>query len=328
MLLPWHESAATQLAQLIGREKLPHALLITGPAYSGLRRLGHWLQRSLLCLEPQQGRACMECRSCHLLSAGSHPDAYALHPEEDSTVIKVDAVRRLIHDFMLTTTISRYKAALIAPAEQMNVNAANALLKTLEEPLGQAVLILTSANPGRLLPTIRSRCQVVRVEPAQRNVTLQWLATRYSEHTEAQHLSAWQGAGGQPMLAGRYLAEDLLAVRQQVGEDLLALSRDKLAPADVAGRWLDFPLEDIWLWLGQWLMAGVQAQLTGQMPDAGPEAVGEILHAVEAADAEALLGLQRHAMHNRRFLDSPLRQDLLITDWLLKWRQVINTASV
>ena len=127
----------------------------------------------LLCRENEPAGLCSHCRSCTLLAAGSHPDYFDLQPDEGKQVIKVDQVRALIGKLDLTTSISERKVACIHPAEEMNAAAANALLKSLEEPAGNTVLILVSDNPGRLPVTIRSRCQAISVNQPDSQLVVQ-----------------------------------------------------------------------------------------------------------------------------------------------------------
>ena len=163
--LPWQRAQWQRLAQQIEGERLPHALLLAGPQGVGKRTFARALTALLLCRSPQYGAACGACKSCLLLAAQAHPDGHWLAPEEagntlkGTRVIKIDQVRDLVERMVQTAQQGGRKVAVIAPAEAMNRNAANALLKTLEEPAGTALLILISDMPGRLLPTVRSRCQ-------------------------------------------------------------------------------------------------------------------------------------------------------------------------
>ena len=152
---PWQENLWQQLA---GRAQHAHAYLLHGPAGIGKRALAERLMARLLCLSPSGLDACGNCKSCHLLAAGTHPDNFVLEPEEADKPIKVDQVRELVEFVVQTAQLGGRKVVLLEPAEAMNLNAANALLKSLEEPSGNTVLLLISHQPSRLLPTIKSRC--------------------------------------------------------------------------------------------------------------------------------------------------------------------------
>lgn len=141
--------------------QLAHALIVTGQARLGqgafARRLGRWL----LCLDPQDAAPCGQCSACHLMQAETHPDWHLCVPEKEGGQIGVDAVRALIEALSHTAHHAERKVAIIEPADRMTNEAANALLKTLEEPPGQRTLFLVTDRPARLPATIRSRCRLL-----------------------------------------------------------------------------------------------------------------------------------------------------------------------
>ena len=157
-MLPWLEDPWNRFAGGLEQDRLPHAVLLTGPEGIGKGQLAMAMVEGLLCLE-RAPEACGECRSCRLLAGGAHPDRFTVTFPEGKRQITVEQIRGLLDRLALTTTISPRKVALIHPAEGMNVNAANALLKNLEEPPGETVLILLSHDPSRLPVTVRSRSQ-------------------------------------------------------------------------------------------------------------------------------------------------------------------------
>jgi DNA polymerase-3 subunit delta' len=160
-ILPdWLQPGRNQLQQMIRQGRLPHALLISGSEGLGKRMLADWLAGTLLC-EQSHGdvSACGQCSACGWFDNGWHPDLLRLEPEEAGKAIKVDQVRRLGASLGMTSHSGGYKITIVQPADAMNVNAANSLLKTLEEPTANTLLILLTATPGRLPATILSRCQ-------------------------------------------------------------------------------------------------------------------------------------------------------------------------
>ena len=307
-IYPWQQAAWKHLAQLLEQSKLPHAILLSGPHYCGLGRLGEQLQALLVCQQPDTGKPCGQCLSCRLLSAGNHPDAACLRVEDGSTEIRIHQVRNLIHQITLTPSISQRKVALIQPADAMNKSSANALLKTLEEPAGHSVLILLSNDPQRLLPTIRSRCQQLPVPAPANDQAGQWLKDNYPDQLQELLDEALNAAQGMPMLAVRYLESDLLSQRKQVARDLQALVRQQEHALSTAQRWADLPCNELWLWLSGWCGSLARKQVVS-----GGNVAGIHLSATE------LLDLQKLALESWRLCDTPLRQDLLLTDWLLIW---------
>ena len=156
--------------------KLPHALLFTGVPGLGKKQFVRFVAESLLCRDcsPTTG-ACGVCTSCTQLTAGAHPEFWTLLPEGASMNIKVDSVRDLVNWLQLSAPPGQYRAALIDQADAMNRNAANSLLKTLEEPGERAVLILSADRPGSLPATIRSRCQCTVLTLRDHTAAEQWL---------------------------------------------------------------------------------------------------------------------------------------------------------
>jgi DNA polymerase III subunit delta' len=183
--LPWLAPIAARA--LADRDRWPHALLIAGTEGIGKRALAAHFAQSLLCeTGPPDGQACGTCAGCRYVEAGQHPDLMVVEPVEfdeegnatPTDVIKIEAVRRLTDWSQVTSHRGRAKVALIAPAEAMHYSAANALLKTLEEPPAGTFLMLVSHRPGRLPPTIASRCRRLDVPMPDAVDAERWLASQ------------------------------------------------------------------------------------------------------------------------------------------------------
>ncbi len=225
-LPPW---IATQLQALVPQPG--HALLLQGPSGLGQYTLGLELARAWLCETPQAQGACGQCPSCHAIEVRTHADLCVLMPEtammalgwplsekaqqdiddkkrKPSKEIRVDALRDAVEFAQRTSARGRGKVVLVYPAERMNSIAANALLKTLEEPVGEVRFVLASEAAHQLLPTIRSRClSHTLVWPAP-NEALAWLSDQMPE-SDAQVLL--RAAGGRPEEALRWAQAGLTA---------------------------------------------------------------------------------------------------------------------
>jgi DNA polymerase III delta' subunit len=176
MRYPWTHAQWTQLHQRRQQQRLPHALLLAGPPGLGKADFARDLAQSLLCEQPTAaGMACQHCRSCARFTATTHPDFLVVEPEEPGKAIKVDQVRDLISQFALASHQGGYRIAIVQPAEQMNLAAANSLLKTLEEPPADSLILLISARPSLLPATILSRCQRLEFAPPAHELALAWL---------------------------------------------------------------------------------------------------------------------------------------------------------
>lgn len=235
------------LQRSLERGRLGHAYLFTGHQIDELEVLARTLAKTLNCRQPVRSAegemavdCCDCCVSCRKIDGDSHADVHWARPESKSRVITIDQMRELMREIQLKPGEAEYKLAIIAGADRLNPQAANAFLKTLEEPPSKSVLILLSSEPQRLLETILSRCLRLNFagESARKTdpATLEWLA-KFSE-TAAEE---------QRGLLGRYGLLDVLArrlgeMRALVGESLTArspLERHDELEKDLREKWED-----------------------------------------------------------------------------------------
>jgi DNA polymerase-3 subunit delta' len=155
------------LRSALDKNHLPHALLFLGPEGSGRRAVSKELAKALFCKNPEKGDSCGECAACRRVGSGTHPDYFTMGVEEDSRVIKVEAVRTLVAKASMKPFEAPLSVFVIERAEAMNDTAQNALLKTLEEPPGRALFILIAQSAETLLATIRSRVQTMNFLPVK-----------------------------------------------------------------------------------------------------------------------------------------------------------------
>jgi DNA polymerase-3 subunit delta' len=172
-----HESLVEAFDHVVQRGRLAHAYLFTGPAGVGKRLFAQELAKALLCEDPPGRRleACDHCAACLQIEAGTHPDFFAAGRPEDSLEVPIDVVRELCDSFALKSARGRGKVAILDDADDLNAEAANCFLKTLEEPPPRAVLILVGTSPERQLSTIVSRCQNVRFAPLPETLVVELL---------------------------------------------------------------------------------------------------------------------------------------------------------
>lgn len=159
----------------ITADRVAHAYLFEGPAGCGRRTTALAMIQALFCSQPVDGDACGQCRSCRKLESGNHADLHILEPLPDKRDISIEQVRELQQVLSLRPYEANRKACLIHPAERMTIGAANALLKTLEEPPGHAVMILLATQADLLLSTVRSRCQHLRFSPLDDSIVARLL---------------------------------------------------------------------------------------------------------------------------------------------------------
>jgi DNA polymerase-3 subunit delta' len=307
---PWHQEHWQRLQSRLARGALPHALLLCGPGGLGKRAFLQRFVRGLLCERPHEGEACGQCRACLLLDAGTHPDfvavTYGLRKDGvQRKEIVVEQIRELSARMAMASQFGGWQVVVIDPADAMNANAANALLKTLEEPSPQTLLLLVADAPWRLPQTIRSRCQRIEFQLPSRDSALAWLAAQ----GVAEPSAALEAAGGNPGLARDWAAQGALARRQAVRKDLAALASGRAEPMEVARRWLDAEPEQCLWFASQAAVDEARARAAGTSAPLGSH-----------LDAEALADWFGAANRARDALRGPLRGDLLLLELLALWR--------
>jgi len=210
--LPWYQGLVAQLQNLQQQKRLPHAILLSLPGESDeLGFLWH-LSMSLLCSNHQDEQPCGECSSCHLMLSNTYPDFKLIGQQYDegkkklNRNIKIEQIRELIHEVYLTRSYDNLKIAVIYPADKMSIAGANSLLKTLEEPAENALIIVATHKPGKIPVTIRSRCQQWTLRLPSLEQGTQWLeAQGFDADKIGQYLEL---ADGDPSLALRLHAID------------------------------------------------------------------------------------------------------------------------
>lgn len=191
---PWQETQWQRLLKADAGGRLPHALLLSAPAGTGLHEFAEQWVRARLCHAEEA--PCGRCPACEQLRGGTHPDFVRIEPEESGKAIGIDVVRAMNERIGLTAG-SRGKIALINPADALTLQAANSLLKTLEEPPAGSMIMLLSTRPSRLPATVRSRCQKIAFGLPERSSALEWLREQGLEDP----VSRLARAGGAPLIA-------------------------------------------------------------------------------------------------------------------------------
>ncbi|MEO6075607.1 MAG: DNA polymerase III subunit delta' [Dokdonella sp.] len=318
----WLLPVWNRLAETLAQGRPHHAMLIAGAAGLGKREFAEALIASVLCSQRHDDlRACGGCKSCLLLAAGSHPDRILLtfearaKPNENKlrTELVVDQVRALSQRLSLSSQFGGLQLALIEPAEALNENAANALLKTLEEPTAASVMILVCNDPSRLPATIRSRCQRIDVAIPARELALDWL--RAKGLTAERAATALDTVQGNPGAACQLIEDGGLDLREQCERDLVALTGGRASALAIADSWAaDRPEQRLWL-------AAILARDEAQRIGVGEAGRFGLTRTMEIQKLAAWFG---HANRVRRLLDTPVRSDLLLLDLMRDWHAATN----
>jgi len=335
-LFPWLSDVWSRL--LDRHEALPHALLIQGRPGLGKTHLALRFAERLLC-EVARGAdaACGTCPSCSWFAQGNHPDFRLVQPDAlsaepggesarrgdagegtaPSRQIRIDQVRDLQAFLRIGTHRGGIRVALIRPAEAMNPATANSLLKSLEEPPPGTLMLLVSSDPQRLLPTVRSRCQVVAVAAPDRPVALGWLRSQGVADPDA----ALGFAAGAPLAAVEQA--DHAERRAAMVRLLVTPGFDAVHGAEqLSGT----ALPDVVSWLQKWVYDLIRVRSGGD-PRYHPGAAEQIAGLARRADPIRLTHLARRIGEARAVAQHPLNPKLFLEDLLMQYRKLSGAAD-
>ncbi len=326
-LPPWQEDVAS--LALSRRDRWPHALLITGRQGLGKRMLALHFARALLCETPAAGgNACGTCQGCLYIAQGTHPDLRVIEPyvfDDDGNAtpvdtIAIDRIRELTEFTHLSAHRGRGKVGVIVPAEAMNASAANALLKTLEEPPERTYLLLVSHQPSRLPATIISRCLRLAAPEPDRVSAAAWLKARGVDRAEL----VLAQAGGAPLLALDLAGDSLQQQRDSLLDELARPER--LSPVALGAQIDAGPrdgrkarLGETLYWLLTWT-ADLAAVTAGAPPRFHPDRREALSRLARRVARVPLFRYYRALLQQRSLLAHPLQPRLVAEALLFEYR--------
>lgn len=317
--LPWQEE---QWRLLLVRKKinrLPHALLLEGQIGLGKFNFALALAELLLC-EQNDKTACGKCRACHLLNIGNHPDLIMLGPEETSKTIKIHQIRELVNTLNQTAQFAGYQIVIINPAETMNRAAANALLKMLEEPPGQVMILLLTHQPALLPATIRSRCQRVIFSPPSLAQGKQWLSKHLGDHCNNLEvlLTITENA---PLSALKMFENGEFETCYQLLTDLVQLSHEEIDPIQCATHYKEADLQKVLSYLHIWIMLAIRYSFSIQLSSEWSHQQLSLLEIISQKTAHLLFAYLDNLQQAKRQLQivPGLNQQLLLESFFISW---------
>jgi len=309
----WQQGLWAPLCQQFEAQRLPHALMLTGQRGVGKHQFAKVLAQKLLCQSPTGDYGCGQCKGCQLLQAETHPDLRWLSPEEKSRVIKIDDVRTMCDFLAKTAQQGGWKVAVIEPAEAMNVHAANALLKSLEEPSGRTILVLLSHDAHLVPATVRSRCRKLLFPTPSRDEVIPWLE-QVSGKPVTDIIELLHGANGSPLLALEMDQNNGLEKHRQFVQLLLEVASGQRSAITAAEECLSLsPLEALG-WLQSSLIKALpQVQLSGEGSELfhNPPNIHNVYRYLDR------LAAARRQMQSTANLNVQLLWEQILLDWKL-----------
>lgn len=307
----WFTEVWNQFVESVNKQRFGHAVLLIGSSGIGTLDLARSMALYLLCAAPQNGRSCGACKSCLLNQSDGHPDLTIVSPEEKSTAIKIDQIRSVSDSVGKTAQQGGNKVIVVYPSESMNLNAANALLKNLEEPSGHTHFILVCERPSDLLATIKSRCIIWSLPLPSRQAAEKWLAMNKVEDAER----GLELLGNNPLEIRRWVDHDLFAQRAKLESTLEEVISGAESIPKASQKILSMGCEWIIEQIQHWIHIAVKSQLASYK--AGNGALDQRLAAVSAKRLlswESTLG-QRRAMLTSGANPNP---ELLLNELLME----------
>ena len=316
----------------------PNALLLKGRRGIGKLDFARTLSQYLLCEDRvASGAPCGKCQGCLWFAKGNHPDFRLVQPaaygegtetrefeerpkneeKKEGNQIEIEQIRGLDDFINLSSHRNGYKVILIHPAEAMNLHAANALLKTLEEPPANTVFILVSHRPQRLLPTIVSRCRSVAMPVPTREVAQNWLA----QQAIAEYEIALAQGGYAPLAALEIANGTNPEQRREFLRGIVAANQDPISLAETA---CEYPLSDVINWLQKWICDLVYCKFTGEVRY-HLDFTETVSNLSASTNALRLMRYYRELLVAQRTLHHPLNSRLVVEQLAISYcRSVFN----
>ncbi len=347
MYYVWHKG---EWEQLVNVQALHHGLMVTGADGIGKREFCLALAKFLLCDNKElkvSGGDCGRCQNCELFDAGTHPDFHLLTSETENIqtriplvsaysdryqnvqargkktkpgkIIPIDQIRLLIERFSTQPHISQHKVVLVMPADAMNTNASNALLKLLEEPPENSTLILMTSSPGFLPATIRSRCMLVNLPTPRRESALEWLSQSMDEETASLSLKL---ANEGPLDAKQFADNGFLDTQGQYMNQVSNLVASNITPLALA---MDLSKSDLSIFLG-WLHGFVCEVIVWRVSEIKPNRFdsSDLVWSSKSFSVERLYALYDKIIFYKSIVREPINAQLVTEDLILTLKSAIR----
>lgn len=325
VVYPWLQERWQHLCGLHLKRRLPHALIMHGNQGIGKHNFATAFAHFLLCQSPSENAPCRCCRACQLNQVNGHPDLFNLEPDEPGKQIKVDQVRGLTAFICNTAQQGGYRVVILNPADAMNVAAANALLKMLEEPGRDTVLMLLTDRLGQVMPTIKSRCQRVECPLPLEVDAVPFVADKLNvdsdEATRILHIN-----NGAPLAALNYQESGLEEWRSQLVRGLADVLKQRRTVVEVAQGWQKSDLILMLGWFYSLLADASRAKLTQTDVMRQSDAQNMLLAVTRKSDPRKLFKLANLVQEERKslILRQNTNKQMLLERILLEWAAIVR----
>ena len=319
--LPWQTVQWQKSVDSFEAGLMPHAQILCGASGLGKREYAAALTGYLFCSSRKNSLGCGECRNCRLILAEVHPDFLRVRPEKPGSAIKVDEIRGLNNFVNRTAESGIAKVVLIEDADRMNRNAANALLKSLEEPPANTFFMLVSSREMKLPVTVRSRCQRINFSVPERGITVEWLQ-RQNSNSESCELPILL-ASGAPLAAQKLMSGEYKHKYTQLFLSLDLLATGRSSPTVEARSLGDLELTDLLSWVSSWVGNVVRAHSISSLEQAETGCNG-LDKQVDGMSVTALISFNDlvQQAYKDAVAASNINKQLILENLLMSWQRI------
>jgi len=324
LYLPWHIPLLEKIQSLKQQQRLPHAILIDLKSEEEGAEFVWRLAMLVLCNDATDTVPCGRCHACQLMLSNTYPDfiyVSLLYDDNNKKInknIKIDQIRKLIHEVHLTRHYDNLKIVAIYPADKMNLASANALLKTVEEPASQVLILLLTHNMGKLPVTIRSRCQVWSLDRPEKQVSLDWLQQQGMQAEECERYLEY--AGGDPLLAVKLKSVSYADLVDEFKQQFAQYLKNSIDITTLCANLIKFDIALIRRLVNMVINAYCY-QLSGLSANLQARPVGRKSHARE------ILLLSGQAERQLMIEDNNLNFQIQLEDVLISLKQIIKRSK-
>lgn len=316
--ISWHDKAWEKYINARVQQRLPHALLITGLKGVGKSIFAKKMVKSLLCINNSNNfDACKQCRSCKTYNSGANPDYLEVKLLEGKQQISVDQIRQLSEFLNHTRSFDSYRVVLIEPVERMNRNAANSLLKCLEEPSNNTVIILVAENMNSVLPTIKSRCHRLPLPLPSRKTAISWLKERIKDSDNLEELLII--SNDSPLIA-LDIPDNLVKLKNDFENDLSMVISERKSVTETAKKWEKHNHSELINWQIISLQKLIKNRVTSQKTNDTTNTENSLLSIMRQVSAQQLWLLYESIISQKHYVHTSVNSLMFIENMIMLWQ--------